>query len=56
MVTRILYRYESGDGWVYLYSVSSAAAVECESSFTLVFHAPPKKTSVLVLFVIFGGL
>ena len=45
---------------MYLYSFIclSAGAVEWESSFfatTLLYHAPPKVTSVLVLFVIFGG-
>ena len=50
-----------GGGWMYLYSFIclSARAVEWESSCiatTLLLHAPPMVTSVLVLFVIFGGL
>ena len=50
-----------GGGWVYLYSFIclSAGVLEWESSCfatTLLHHAPPKVTSVLVLFVIFGGL
>ena len=51
----------NGGGWLYLYSFIclSAGTVECESSCfaaTLLHHAPPKMTPVLVLFVIFGGL
>ena len=50
-----------GGGWVYLYSFIclSALAVEWESpcfATTLLPHAPPKVTSVLVLFVIYRGL
>ena len=50
-----------GGGWMYLYSFIclSAGAVEWESSCfatTLLHHALPKVTSVLVLFVIFGSL
>ena len=46
---------------MYLYSFIclSAGEVEGESSCftaTLFHHAPPKVTSVLMLFVIFGGL
>ena len=46
---------------MYLYSLIclSAEVVEWESSCfatTLFYHAPLKVTSVLVLFVIFGGL
>ena len=46
-----------GGGWVYLYSFIclSAGAVECFAT-TLLHHAPPKVTSVLVLFVTFEGL
>ena len=64
---KIGFSFNEGDihifrgGWVYLYSFicSSAGAVEWESSCfatTLLHHAPPKVTLVLVLFVIFGGL
>ena len=50
-----------GGGWVYLYSFIclSAGSAEWESSCfatTLLHHAPPKVTSALVLFVIFGCL
>ena len=50
-----------GGSWVYLYSIIclSALAVEWKSSCfatTLLHHAPPKVISVLVLFVMFGGL
>ena len=50
-----------GGGWMYLYLFIclSAGEVEWESSCfatTLLFYASPKVTSVLVLFVIFGGL
>ena len=50
-----------GGGWRYLYSFIclSAGAVEWEPSCfatTLLRHAPPRVTLVLVLFVIFGGL
>ena len=43
----------------YSFSCLSAGAVEWEPScfaITLLHHAPPKVTSVLVQFVIFGGL
>ena len=48
-------------GWVFLYAFIclSAEALELEPSYfatTLFHHASPKVTSVLVLFVIFGGL
>ena len=54
-------RLTAGGGWLYLYSFIclSAGAVEWESSCfvtTLLHHAHPKVTSVLVLFVIFRGL
>ena len=53
--------HSNGGGWMCLYSFIclSAGAVEGESScfaITLLHHAPPQVTSVLVLFVIFGGL
>ena len=53
--------YQIEGGWMYLYEFSClfAGAVEGESpcfATTLLHHAPPKVTSVLVLFVIFGGL
>ena len=46
---------------MYLYSLNcvSARAVECESlcfAATLLHHAPRKVTSMLAIFVIFGGL
>ena len=48
-----------GCGYFYSFICLSAGAVEWESfcfATTLLHHAPPKVTSVLVLFVIFGGL
>ena len=50
-----------GGGWMYLLSFIclSAVAVEDGSSYfatALLHHAPPKVTSMLVLFVIFEGL
>ena len=51
----------STGGWLYLYSFIclSAGVVERQSYcfvIILLHHAPPRVASVLVLFVIFGGL
>ena len=60
-IVHVFLYHVDGGGWMhlYLFICLSAGAVEWESSCfatTLLHHASLKVTSVLVLFVIFGGL